>query len=159
MPWRKWGLWLRREWPAPEAVMNQETKYLEALQAAEGGMLLRHPPDDRSNLGIDLWLASPPSLRAVAPEQTKASTMPSDQGFGFHKDEHLAPCRPKAAERSRTRSRGRRCFRFSAPNSGLEPKVVVGMEESTESGGEANEKWNIGSVYSTGVVCGTPSIA
>ena len=80
--------------------MNQETKYLEALQAAEGGMLLRHPPDDRSNLGIDLWLATTPSLRAEAPEQTKASTMPSDQGFGFHKDEGLAPCRPKAAEQN-----------------------------------------------------------
>jgi hypothetical protein len=67
-------------------------------RSAPRRILFDYPLDQRSKLGIDLWPATTPCLRAEAPEQTKACTMPGDHGLWFHKDEGLAPCSPDAAE-------------------------------------------------------------
>jgi hypothetical protein len=69
-------------------------------QSAPAGILLHHPPDDSSNLGIDLWPAQPLWPRAQVPEQPKASPMPGDNGFWFDNDQGPAPCRPKSAEQN-----------------------------------------------------------
>ena len=53
-----------------------------------------------SNLGIDLWPAKALWPRSKAPEQTKASPMPGDNGFWFDNDQDIAPCRPKPAEQN-----------------------------------------------------------
>ena len=66
-------------------------------RSAPRGILVHHPPDERSNLGIDLWPAKALWPRSKAPEQTKASSMPGDNGCWFDDDQDVAPCMPKPA--------------------------------------------------------------
>ena len=49
--------------------------------SAPAGILVRHSPDESSNLGIDLWPAHALWTRSKAPEQPKASPMPGNHGF------------------------------------------------------------------------------
>ena len=68
--------------------------------SAPAGILVRHSPDESSNLGIDLWPAQALWTRSKAPEQLKASPMPGNNGFWFNHDQDIAPCRPKTAEQN-----------------------------------------------------------
>jgi len=61
-------------------------------------ILVRHPSDKRSDLGINFRPAQVLWPRAQAPEQTKASPMPGDNGFRFDDDQDVNPCRPKPTE-------------------------------------------------------------
>ena len=62
--------------------------------SAPAGILVRHSPDESSNLGIDLWPAQALWTRSKAPEQPKASPMPGNNGFWFNNNQDVAPCRP-----------------------------------------------------------------
>jgi hypothetical protein len=61
--------------------------------SAPGGILVRDSPDKSSHLGIDLGL---PRLlgRDRRRGATKASPMPSDNGFWFDNNQGVAPCGP-----------------------------------------------------------------
>jgi hypothetical protein len=63
-------------------------------------ILVHHPPDESSNLGIDPWPAKALWARSKVPEQPKASPMPGDNGFWFDNDKDISPCRPKPAEQN-----------------------------------------------------------
>ena len=66
--------------------------------SAPAGILVRHSPDESSNLGIDLWPAHALWTRSKAPEQPKASPMPGNHGFWFNDDQDAAPRRPQNPE-------------------------------------------------------------
>jgi len=93
--------------PAPEiagdgALGNVQAKLEELAvnsRSAPGGILVRHPPDERSNFAIDLGPAQAPGARSQAPEQPKASPMPGDNRFWFDDNQDVAPGRPKPAEK------------------------------------------------------------
>ena len=93
---------------APEIPRNGAFGDLEAefqkltvnSRSAPGVILVHHPPDESSNLGIDLWPAKALWTRSKAPEQPKASPMPGDNGFWFDNDKDISPCRPKPAEQN-----------------------------------------------------------
>jgi hypothetical protein len=69
-------------------------------RSAPGGILFHHPLDDRSNLVIDLWPAKALWARVQAPEQSKASPMPGDNGFWFDDNEGDVPGRPQTAKQN-----------------------------------------------------------
>jgi hypothetical protein len=75
-------------------------KFTVNPRSAPGGILLHHPLDESSNLDICSWPAGVSWPRSKAPEQTKASSMPADNGFRFDNDQDVAPCRPKLAEQN-----------------------------------------------------------
>ena len=64
------------------------------------GILVRHPSDKRSDLGINFRPAQVLWPGTQAPEQTKASPMPGDNGFRFDDDQDVAPCWPKPTEQN-----------------------------------------------------------
>src|SRR5262245_4625458 len=68
--------------------------------SAPAGILVRHSPDESSNLGINLWPADALGTRSKAPEQAKASPMPGDNCFWFDNKQGGAPCRPYTAEQN-----------------------------------------------------------
>ena len=123
--------------------------------SAPGGILLHHPLDQRSNLGIDLGSARALWARAQAPEQPKASPMPGNNGFWFDNDQDVVPCRPKAAEQNPKHSildsqPGARLFSLEytqllTEGEDLEAEVVPRTEESVEA--VEDEKWNHGSGF------------
>jgi hypothetical protein len=67
-------------------------------RSAPGRILVHHPLDETSKLGIDLGPAATLCLRSKAPEQTKASPVPADNRFRFDDNQNVSPRRPKAAE-------------------------------------------------------------
>jgi hypothetical protein len=69
-------------------------------RSAPGRILLYHPMDESSNLGLDLWPAEAPWARSQAPEQPKANPMPGDNGIWLNDDQGIAPCRPKTAKQN-----------------------------------------------------------
>ena len=107
--------------------------------SAPGGILVRHPPDESSNLGIDLWPAQALWMRSKAPEQPKASPMPGDNGFWFNDDQDVAPCRPKTAEQNpkypildsqpRARMFSLEYAQLLTEGKDLEAEAVAGTEE------------------------------
>jgi hypothetical protein len=121
-------------------------------RSAPAWILLHHPPDESSNLGIDYWPAQALWPRAKAPEQTKASSMPSDNGFRFDDDQDVAPSWPKPAGQNpkysildsqpRVRLFLLEYAQLLMEGKDLEAQVVAGTEESAEAGEEADEKWN-----------------
>ena len=145
---------------APDVARNCTFRDLEAEfekftvnpGSAPGGILLHHPPDERSNLGIDLWPAKALWPRAKAPEQPKASAMPGDNGFWFDNNQDVAPCRPKAAEQNpkysildsqpRVRLFSLEYTQLLTEGKDLKGEVVARTEESAEAGEEADKKWN-----------------
>jgi hypothetical protein len=56
--------------------------------------------DQTPQLGICFWSAFVIGTGSKAPEQTKASAMPGDNGFWFDDDQDVAPSRPKPAEQN-----------------------------------------------------------
>ncbi len=68
--------------------------------SAPARILVRHSPDESSNLGIDLWPAQALWTRSKAPEQPKASPMPGNHGFWLNDDQDVAPRRPQTAEQN-----------------------------------------------------------
>ena len=94
--------------PAPEiagdgALGNVPAKLEELAvnsRRAPGRILVHHPPDESSNLAIDLGPAQALWARSQAPEQPKASPMPGDNRFWFDDDQGVAPGGPKPAEQS-----------------------------------------------------------
>jgi hypothetical protein len=123
-------------------------------RGAPRGILIQHPSDERSDLGIDL---RPPQALwpgAQAPEQPKASPMPGDNGFWLDDDQDLAPCRPKVPEQNpkysilhsepRTRIFSLEYAQLLTQGNDLDAEVAAGTEESAEAGEEAEEEWNQG---------------
>jgi hypothetical protein len=145
---------------APDVARNCAFRDLEAeLEkftmnpgSAPGGILLHHPPDERSSRGIDLWPAKALWARAKAPEQPKAGPMPGDNGFRFDDDQDVAPCRPEAAEQDpkysildsqpRVRLFSLEYAQLLTEGKDLEAEVVARTEECAEAGEEADKKWN-----------------
>ena len=68
--------------------------------SAPGTILVRHSPDESSNLGVDLGPAQALWTRSKAPEQPKASPMPGNNGFWLNDDKDVAPRRPQTAEQN-----------------------------------------------------------
>ena len=148
---------------APDVARNCAFRDVEAEfekftmnpRSAPGGILLHHPPDESSNLGIELWPARGLWLRPEAPEQTKASAMPGDHGFWFDDNQDVAPCRPKAAEQSpkysildsqpRVRLFSLEYTQLLTEGKNLKGEVVARTEECAEAG--EDEKWNHGSGF------------
>jgi hypothetical protein len=68
--------------------------------SAPAGILVRHSPDETSNLVIDLWPVQVLGPRSKAPEQPKAKAMLGDTGLWLTDDQDVAPRRPKTAEQN-----------------------------------------------------------
>ena len=145
---------------APDVARNCAFRDVEAEfekftvnpRSAPGGILLHHPANESSNLGIELWPARGLWLRPEAPEQTKASAIPGDHGFWFDDNQDVAPCRPKAAEQSpeysildsqpRVRLFSLEYTQLLTESKNLKREVVARTEECAEAGDEADKKWN-----------------
>jgi len=69
-------------------------------RSTPGCIFPHHPPDESSKRGIDFWPAEAPWARSQTPEQSKASPMPTDNGFRFDNDEDATPCRPKPTQKN-----------------------------------------------------------
>jgi hypothetical protein len=133
-------------------VQTELQKFTVNPRSAPAGILFHHPPDQSSNLGIDLWPAKtlwPPSR---APEQTKARLVPGDNGLWFDDDQDVALCRPKPAEQNPKHpipdsQQGARIFSLEhaqllTQGNDLKAEVVAGTEKGAETGEESNEKQN-----------------
>jgi hypothetical protein len=115
-------------------------------------ILVHHPQDESSNLGIDYWPAKALWPRAKAPEQPKASPMPDDHGLWFDDNQDAAPCRSKAAEQNpkypildsqpRARDLPFEYAHLLSEGQDLQAEVVAGTKESAEAGEQVEEKWN-----------------
>jgi hypothetical protein len=122
--------------------------------SAPGGVLVDHPPDESTKLGIDLWPAKAPWARSQAPEQPEASPMPGDNGVRFDDDQDVAPGWPNPAGQNaeysilRVQARARMLLleyaQLLTQGKDLEAQAVAGTEEGTEAGERADEKWNHG---------------
>jgi len=92
----------------PEITRNRAFGDIEAefekltvnSRSAPGRILVHHPLDESSNLGLDLWPAEAPWARSQAPEQPKASPMPDDNSIWLNDDQGIAPCRPNTAKQN-----------------------------------------------------------
>jgi hypothetical protein len=108
-------------------------------RSAPRGILIQHPTDERSDLGIDPRPAQALWPRAQAPEQPKASALPGDNGFWFNDDQDLAPCRPKVPEQNpkysilvsqpRARNPSFKYAQLLTKGKDLETEAVTGTEE------------------------------
>lgn len=95
-----------------------------------GGILVHHPPDESSNVGIDLWPAKAIRARTKASEQPKASPMPGDNGFWFDHDLALSlQVKDGGAE-----------SKISDPGFAVEAEAVAGTKESAEAGEKADDE-------------------
>jgi hypothetical protein len=117
-------------------------------RSAPAWILLCHPPDESSNLGIDYRPASALWSRSKTPEQTKASPMPGGNGFRFDDDQDIAPCGPKTAEQNpeysvfhskpRARMFSLEYAQLLTEGKDLQAEAVTGTEKGIEEGEEAD---------------------
>ncbi len=120
-----------------------------------GGILLHHPPNENSSLGIDPWPAKPLGPRSKAPEQSKAGPMPRDNGLGFDDDQDVIPRRPEPAEKCpkqpildaqpRARILSLEDAYVVAKGQDLKAEAVIGTKENAQAVEERKEKRNHGS--------------
>ncbi len=119
-----------------------------------GWILLDHAPNKHSNLGIDLWPAKPLCPRSKVPEQSKAGSMPGDNGLWLDDEQDAVPCRPEPAEeypkqpildaQPRTRMLSLEYAELLAKRQDLMAEAVAGTEEGAEAGEERTEEWHHG---------------
>jgi hypothetical protein len=137
-------------------------------RSAPGGILLHHPPDESSNLGIGLWPA-----RGVfgfdrrRQNKRKPARCQATHGFWFDDNQDVAPCRPKAAEQSpeysildsqpRVRLFSLEYTQLLTESKNLKGEVVARTEESAAAGKDEMESWD--GIYSIEACSGTALIA
>jgi hypothetical protein len=74
---------------------SEEAKLRLNARYSPQWVLARHPTDQLSNLFVDLRTSNR-CLRLPAPIETKASSVPFDDRFGFDDDQDLPPIFPES---------------------------------------------------------------
>ena len=121
-------------------------------RSAPGRILVHHPLDKTSKLGIDLGPAATLCLRSKAPEQTKASPVPTDNRFRFDDNQNVSPRRPKAAEQDpkhailnsqpRARMFSPEYAQLLTQGKDFDAEVVAGTKKSAKAGEGSKGEWN-----------------